>query len=188
MIPQSAVQTSSSFVLALSSSFSGPAGAIGPAGGCSGGYSAHAGDGAAHSSTNNNIETWHAGYFTYRASLQACYLICRVYYSVIIVCPYNVIYNGSQFEEDPIIRHIEPPLATHLDLHRLSNFQIKFIPTITRSVHLFAAVPKTVLLRFSLVLFLVFLESTSQRRTLSNCSRALRQTLLASLNRTPPKN
>lgn len=72
VIPQSAVQTSSSFVLALSSSFSGPAGAISPAGGGSGGYSAHAGDGAAHSSTNNNIETWHAGYFTYRASLQAC--------------------------------------------------------------------------------------------------------------------
>lgn len=95
---------------------------------------------------------------------------------MIIVCPYNdlpFIY-GSQFEEDPIIRHIEPPLATHLDLHRLSNFQIKFIPTITRSVHLFAAVPKTVLLRFSLVLLLVFLESISQRRTqvspLSNCS------------------
>jgi hypothetical protein len=39
------------------------------------------------------------------------------------------------------VRHIEPSLAPHMELHRLSNFAIRFVPTENRTLHLFAATP-----------------------------------------------
>lgn len=46
------------------------------------------------------------------------------------------------YREDPLVRHIEPPLAYHLELHRLRNFNIRLIATPNRSIHLYEAVPK----------------------------------------------
>ena len=46
------------------------------------------------------------------------------------------------FQEDTLVRHIEPPLAYHLELHRLRNFSIRLIPLPDRSIHLYEATPK----------------------------------------------
>jgi acetyl-CoA carboxylase / biotin carboxylase 1 len=48
--------------------------------------------------------------------------------------------NG--FSEDPTVRHIEPTYATYMEMQRLSNFDVSFVPTRNRMVHLFAAHPK----------------------------------------------
>lgn len=47
------------------------------------------------------------------------------------------------FEEDPIYRHIDPPMAFQLELSRLSNFSINRFGYPTRSVHVFFAQDKT---------------------------------------------
>ena len=50
--------------------------------------------------------------------------------------------NRLGFKEDPLVRHIEPPLAYHLELHRLRNFTIRLIPIPNRNIHLYEATPK----------------------------------------------
>jgi hypothetical protein len=50
------------------------------------------------------------------------------------------------FSEDALMRHIEPPHAFHLDLLRLSNFDISLADAVTSqtgNVHIYQAVPKT---------------------------------------------
>ena len=47
-----------------------------------------------------------------------------------------------QFQEDALVRHIEPPLAYHLELNRLRNFSIRLVPLPDRSIHLYEATPK----------------------------------------------
>ena len=46
------------------------------------------------------------------------------------------------YKEDPVCRHVEPPLAYHLELSRLSNFDITYIPTLNRQIHLYYATAK----------------------------------------------
>jgi acetyl-CoA carboxylase / biotin carboxylase 1 len=46
------------------------------------------------------------------------------------------------FAEDPIYRNIEPSLAHHLELDRLSNYDIQLFPTEDRQIHLYYAVNK----------------------------------------------
>jgi acetyl-CoA carboxylase/biotin carboxylase 1 len=48
----------------------------------------------------------------------------------------------TDFSEDPIVRHMEAPLAYQLELTRLSNYNVKLIPCHTRLVHLYEGVPK----------------------------------------------
>ena len=50
--------------------------------------------------------------------------------------------NRLGFKEDPLVRHIEPPLAYHLELHRLRNFTIRLVPIPNRNIHLYEATPK----------------------------------------------
>jgi len=45
------------------------------------------------------------------------------------------------FDEHPIYRHIEPPLAFHLELRRLSNFEIQRVPTENQQIHLYYGEP-----------------------------------------------
>ncbi len=45
------------------------------------------------------------------------------------------------YEEDTLVRHIEPITAAQLDLERLSNFDLAHIATTNRMIHLFAAYP-----------------------------------------------
>jgi biotin carboxylase/acetyl-CoA carboxylase carboxyltransferase component/biotin carboxyl carrier protein len=47
-----------------------------------------------------------------------------------------------QFREDQLVRHIEAPLAFQLELRRLHNFDVKLVPTGTKNVHLYRALPK----------------------------------------------
>lgn len=47
----------------------------------------------------------------------------------------------DNYSEDAIVRHIEPCYAPQLELHRLTNFNVKFVPTTNRMVHLFEADP-----------------------------------------------
>ena len=49
---------------------------------------------------------------------------------------------GDAYIEDQMIRHIEPALAYQLELGRLSNFNIKSIPTDNRNIHVYEAVAK----------------------------------------------
>lgn len=51
-------------------------------------------------------------------------------------------YRGPLFEEDKSIRHIEPALAFQLELHRLSNFNVKPVFTENRNIHVYEAVGK----------------------------------------------
>lgn len=46
------------------------------------------------------------------------------------------------YREDALVRHMEPPMAGHLELKRLANFRIKLVPTPNRSVHVYEAVPR----------------------------------------------
>ena len=46
------------------------------------------------------------------------------------------------YKEDPLVRHIEPPLAYHLELNRLRNFNIRLVPIPNRNIHLYEATPK----------------------------------------------
>lgn len=46
---------------------------------------------------------------------------------------------GDNFREDPIYRHIDPPMAFQLELSRLSNFSITRFGYPTQSVHVFFA-------------------------------------------------
>ncbi|KAL7749387.1 acetyl-coenzyme-A carboxylase [Sorochytrium milnesiophthora] len=46
----------------------------------------------------------------------------------------------SSYAEDAIIRHIEPSHAFHLELKRLSNFNITPVPTTNRNIHMYYAV------------------------------------------------
>ena len=50
---------------------------------------------------------------------------------------------ASSFNEDSIVRHIEPTHAGHLELRRMSNFRIRLVPTPNPAVHVYEAVPKT---------------------------------------------
>ncbi|ONH76354.1 Acetyl-CoA carboxylase [Pichia kudriavzevii] len=49
---------------------------------------------------------------------------------------------GQPYIEDQMIRHIEPALAYQLELARLSNFNIKSIPTDNRNIHVYEASAK----------------------------------------------
>lgn len=51
----------------------------------------------------------------------------------------------NEFFEDPIYRHIDPPMAYQLELSRLSNFSITRFAYPTRSVHVFFAQDKSTL-------------------------------------------
>lgn len=51
------------------------------------------------------------------------------------------------FQEDPIYRHIDPPMAFQLELSRLSNFSITRFGYPTRSVHVFFAQDKAAMRR-----------------------------------------
>eukprot|EP01119_Soliformovum_irregulare_P013643 TRINITY_DN365_c0_g1_i1.p1 TRINITY_DN365_c0_g1~~TRINITY_DN365_c0_g1_i1.p1 ORF type:complete len:2213 (-),score=948.81 TRINITY_DN365_c0_g1_i1:73-6711(-) len=47
------------------------------------------------------------------------------------------------FEEDTIYRHVEPPMAYHLELRRLSNFDVQLFPTENQQIHLYYAQEKS---------------------------------------------
>lgn len=49
---------------------------------------------------------------------------------------------GKPYTEDTMIRHIEPALAYQLELARLSNFNIKSVPTSNRNIHVYEASAK----------------------------------------------
>ncbi|PXF48372.1 Acetyl-CoA carboxylase [Gracilariopsis chorda] len=49
----------------------------------------------------------------------------------------------NEFEEDPIYRHIDPPMAFQLELSRLSNFTISRFGYPNRSIHVFFAQDKS---------------------------------------------
>jgi len=49
--------------------------------------------------------------------------------------------HRANYEEDANVRHIEPPYALYMQLQRLSNFDISYVPTKNHMVHLFAAHP-----------------------------------------------
>ncbi|GAV27655.1 acetyl-CoA carboxylase [Pichia membranifaciens] len=49
---------------------------------------------------------------------------------------------GDTYTEDQMIRHVEPALAYQLELGRLSNFNIKSIPTDNRNIHVYEASAK----------------------------------------------
>lgn len=53
----------------------------------------------------------------------------------------------NDFKEDPIFRHIDPPMAFQLELSRLSNFAITRFGYPTRSVHVFFAQDKAISLK-----------------------------------------
>ena len=55
---------------------------------------------------------------------------------------YYTFRERSNYKEDPVCRHVEPPLAYHLELSRLSNFDITYIPTLNRQIHLYYATAK----------------------------------------------
>ncbi|KYQ93773.1 acetyl-CoA carboxylase [Tieghemostelium lacteum] len=46
------------------------------------------------------------------------------------------------YSEDPIFRHIEPAMAYHLEVRKLSNFDISHIPTQSQRIHLYYAQEK----------------------------------------------
>ena len=50
--------------------------------------------------------------------------------------------HSMDFNEDTIVRHMEPPLAGHLELKRLGNFRIRQMPTPNLSIHVYEAVPR----------------------------------------------
>ena len=64
-------------------------------------------------------------YFTFRARNKVG--VVRIHRS--LVC--------HQFVEDTIYRHLEPALAFHLEINRLSNFTIQLIPTENHKLHLY---------------------------------------------------
>lgn len=45
----------------------------------------------------------------------------------------------SGYKEDPIYRHIEPPLAYHLELRRLREYAVTLVPTDNKQLHLYRA-------------------------------------------------
>ncbi|CDK26741.1 unnamed protein product [Kuraishia capsulata CBS 1993] len=51
-------------------------------------------------------------------------------------------FKGPNYDEDDVIRHIEPALAFQLELGRLSNFNIKPVVTDNRNIHVYEAVAK----------------------------------------------
>lgn len=51
-------------------------------------------------------------------------------------------FKFPDYFEDETIRHIEPALAFQLELRRLSNFNIKPVPTENRNIHVYEAVAK----------------------------------------------
>ena len=50
--------------------------------------------------------------------------------------------NSIDFREDQLLRHIEPPMAHHLELQRLSNYNITMLDTSNRVVRAYHATPK----------------------------------------------
>jgi biotin carboxylase/acetyl-CoA carboxylase carboxyltransferase component/biotin carboxyl carrier protein len=50
--------------------------------------------------------------------------------------------NSLDFREDQLLRHIEPPMAHYLELHRLSNYSIRMLDTSNRVVRAYHAIPK----------------------------------------------
>lgn len=46
-----------------------------------------------------------------------------------------------QYREDLLVRHVEPPLAVHLELRRLRNFAIRLVPVDSRTIHVYSASP-----------------------------------------------
>nr|AOE43261.1 acetyl-CoA carboxylase biotin carboxylase [Rostrostelium ellipticum] len=46
------------------------------------------------------------------------------------------------YQEDPIFRHIEPAMAYHLEVRKLSNFDISHVPTQSQRIHLYYAQEK----------------------------------------------
>lgn len=50
--------------------------------------------------------------------------------------------NTLDFREDQLLRHIEPPMAHHLELHRLCNYNIQMLDTSNRVVRAYYATPK----------------------------------------------
>jgi acetyl-CoA carboxylase/biotin carboxylase 1 len=51
--------------------------------------------------------------------------------------------QSDTFSEDCGLRHIEPSNAVHMQLHRLSQYTLRSIPTSNRSVHLFEGIPNS---------------------------------------------
>jgi acetyl-CoA carboxylase/biotin carboxylase 1 len=58
------------------------------------------------------------------------------------VTAYFTFRSHINYAEDVIGRHIEPAYAYYMELNRLRNFNLTFVPTTNRTVHLFGAVPK----------------------------------------------
>ena len=50
--------------------------------------------------------------------------------------------SSRHFAEDPLVRHIEPPLAHLLELPRLRRFHVQLVPLPDRSIHLYRATPR----------------------------------------------
>ncbi|ODV62628.1 acetyl-CoA carboxylase ACC1 [Ascoidea rubescens DSM 1968] len=51
-------------------------------------------------------------------------------------------FTGPKYQENTVIRHVEPALAFQLELNRLSNFNIKPVFTNNRNIHIYEAVGK----------------------------------------------
>ena len=57
--------------------------------------------------------------------------------------PFSVTFRQRfDYREDALVRFVEPPLAYHLELGRLRNFNIRLVPIPNRSIHLYEATPK----------------------------------------------
>lgn len=52
-----------------------------------------------------------------------------------------ILLQGLNYCEDPIVRHMEPPLTFHLNLDRLANFEIRLVLTTHNLVHVYEAKP-----------------------------------------------
>jgi biotin carboxylase/acetyl-CoA carboxylase carboxyltransferase component/biotin carboxyl carrier protein len=51
-------------------------------------------------------------------------------------------HQDGTYTEDSKIRHVEPSHAVHMQMVRLDNYDIQYIPTNDRKVHLFEGIPK----------------------------------------------
>ncbi|ETO23976.1 acetyl-CoA carboxylase [Reticulomyxa filosa] len=81
---------------------------------------------------------------THHAKLKSCGI---GFLSVLVHTPGSVpplftFRHTLNFKEDPITRHILPPLVEMLEMDRLKEFDIKWIPTENRRLHLFEGIPK----------------------------------------------
>lgn len=55
---------------------------------------------------------------------------------------FTFVYNGKEFEENTLLRNVRRQLVRRLELDRLSNYEVKMLPTAFKDVHVFKGCPK----------------------------------------------